>query len=1726
VRSHAQASSAGSTRHQAIAPPLRGTGRLAITVLVAVAACLSLAPAASASQEVVDHFGTEIFTSSGAQLGGDFANPAGVAVNDTGAGPAGKGDIYVVDEGNNRIERFDSVGKFISAWGANVIHRNETQWIVAETVGGTYTLTFDGSTTAPIFHQATAEAIRNALGALPSVGGNANVSVSGSPSSYYTVTFIGVLAGTDVSEMTADTSGLSGSPRTVGVFTAENGSGGGGSDFEVCTVASLCGAGAATGGNGTTAGNGALNQPQSVAVDNDTGNVYVSDRGNRRIDEYEGDGTFIRSFGWDVDADEPGTGYEVCPAANVCKAGIGGSGVGQVGTGTGGFGIAVSPANGEASVGTVFLADGGNRRVDTFALDGSSPSSFGSAALFDAEQPREVAVDSRGIVYASNSVNGGEIERYDSQNANGGGTTFLAPISASAHEVQEITLGSGEGYYSLTCPNGDPTGQIWHAQGIFLNEVLHQSCGGKFTITEVGIHKFRVTFENPYGETDVPQMSCTVIEGISNECSVGTLVEGHVGTLLNGEGSPLATSGLTVHPDSDGGGSDGDILYVLRRTQISGVLRTVVQQIGPVNAPGLATAPAATDDTHGNGAGFTFANDVALNDAQGQLLISSSLTVQGVLPHRVYILEDAASIPTPLAGVDEVKTVTETTALLSGVVDPGDARIACKFQYSTDQSSWIDVDINGAMASGSLIAGRKKFFVTSGAGDLSVGDVVSAANDALPPNTEISEINNGVVTLSQAATATGSTKLIVPGCASLDSHGGPQSIEVEATGLDPNTRYYVRLAVARPFVENSTTLSPSVRSFNTLAGPPMLSDVGAIQVTDASARLVGTIDPRNSATGYHFEYGTTPDLGSSTPSVAIGGGTAPVTVSQVVGGLDKDTDHWFRLVATNLSGTAQSSSNSFHTRAVPPPPMSPGNCANEAIRQAQSSTYLPDCRAYEMVSPPDKNQGGVDQGGVLGQKLFSVSRDGDATAFCTTALFGDPPSEQGYKCAPYVSRRGPSGWATSDPFPRYCVRDIDGIGFGWQKTILSPDFDHAIVQQPETTACEFPALHPTATLGAHNFYVEDLTEDPVAYHLTSPRDAEAFPGFLSATAAAGDDDFDHIVYASFANQTDPPDSPATNDKFSRIYEWARPGPDCTPSASSYDATIGGCLSLISKSPAGAPFTDDSGLVGDYGIGQSGNVVVSSVSADGSRVYFANSTAADDVPTLSECLPGACELYMRENGLQPQSPISGGQCTDAALACTHHVSAPECQISCGAAESGDHFVWASPAGDIALFISCAKLTDASAASGGGCQASTSAPRAPLSYKLYRWDRNAPPGNRLIDLSIDGEPAAGDSAPQPQNPDGVPISGDQPHVVGVIGVSADETAAPGSDAAPGNTAYFVTGGQIVSGEATGHGLKLYRWRNNGGDARVDYLGPYVPAHSQGVTGGGKGSQGALGEPSLLFDINASSLQATTTPDGSYLTIKTIVAYDRAADRDIDADIYRWSQVDGWTCVSCQLPGVPSAGDVNSILTQLPGFDEPNSRTPKILTSDDGKQVFFSTPDALVPADVNGEVSCPIAFDSELFGSGTIRACDDVYEWNDGTLSLISTGAGSKPSVFLGASRDGESAFFYTQQRLVGWDVDLGADIYVARVGGGFQEPAAQPPICEGESCRGGGSTAPDVSGAGSAAFQGPGDPQVKPPGRSCPKGKRSVRRGGKVRCVRRSARGPKRHRGANNDRRAAR
>ncbi len=170
----------------------------------------------------------------------------------------------------------------------------------------------------------------------------------------------------------------------------------------------------------------------------------------------------------------------------------------------------------------------------------------------------------------------------------------------------------------------------------------------------------------------------------------------------------------------------------------------------------------------------------------------------------------------------------------------------------------------------------------------------------------------------------------------------------------------------------------------------------------------------------------------------------------------------------------------------------------------------------------------------------------------------------------------------------------------------------------------------------------------------------------------------------------------------------------------------------------------------------------------------------------------------------------------------------------------------------------------------------------------------------------------------------------------------------------------------------------------------------------------------------------------------------------------------------CMSCasSFDPAPVLGAVFGKVGGSGGILDSRTGYPRQqFASGDGDYVFFDTPAALVPGDVDGEVE-PEAGSNKELGSPSFSLSSDVYEWRklgvdgcthpQGCLALITNGRGGYLNLFLGTDESGRDAFIYTDSRLVPQDQDTAGDIYDARIGGGEPAPPTRPVECEGDAC----------------------------------------------------------------------
>ena len=224
--------------------------------------------------------------------------------------------------------------------------------------------------------------------------------------------------------------------------------------------------------------------------------------------------------------------------------------------------------------------------------------------------------------------------------------------------------------------------------------------------------------------------------------------------------------------------------------------------------------------------------------------------------------------------------------------------------------------------------------------------------------------------------------------------------------------------------------------------------------------------------------------------------------------------------------------------------------------------------------------------------------------------------------------------------------------------------------------------------------------------------------------------------------------------------------------------------------------------------------------------------------------------------------------------------------------------------------------------------------------------------------------------------------------------------------GQRAYFLATGQLVPGEGIDGSPNLYL--SDHGTVRF------------------------VASPSTI-DLASAAI----SDDGGALAFSTASAL-RPDDVDGRPDVYRWDAGSGALDDVSAPPGGADGGEYS---TSFGGSELPLlARQQQRWMSADGRRVLFLTREPLLPEDHN-EV-------------------EDVYEWADGTLALISSGAVEASAVtYGGVSADGRSVFFSTNRSLIAADRDGGdQDLYVARLDGGFPDGPPAPPPCDGDACQG--------------------------------------------------------------------
>ncbi len=186
------------------------------------------------------------------------------------------------------------------------------------------------------------------------------------------------------------------------------------------------------------------------------------------------------------------------------------------------------------------------------------------------------------------------------------------------------------------------------------------------------------------------------------------------------------------------------------------------------------------------------------------------------------------------------------------------------------------------------------------------------------------------------------------------SGSGGQEVTATIPGLGQGETYYYRLTVKNA---NGEVIGRN-RTFVPSAVP---SSKGAYitGVHADSAFVHAFVDAGGAPAKYHIEYGTQPCSANpcaSSDEISVGSEVGYIPTTAKLEGLEEGTTYYYRIVASNQSGTYTAPTEGFFTTF---PRVKFGDeCPNAHVRQQTGSALLLDCRAYELVSAG--NAGGYD----------------------------------------------------------------------------------------------------------------------------------------------------------------------------------------------------------------------------------------------------------------------------------------------------------------------------------------------------------------------------------------------------------------------------------------------------------------------------------------------------------------------------------------------------------------------------------------------------------------------------------------------------------------------------------------------------------------------------------------------------------------------------------------------
>jgi sugar lactone lactonase YvrE len=237
-------------------------------------------------------------------------------------------------------------------------------------------------------------------------------------------------------------------------------------------------------------GDGQFKSPSAIAVDS-SGNVYVADSSNHRIQKFSSTGAFLSKWG----------GLDVVPGGKEIRSG---NGDGQFNAPRG---ITTD------SSGNVYVADTLNHRIQKFTSDGTFMSKWGSYGKGNGQfnTPYGVAVDSSGNVYVADNLNN-RIQKFSSTGTFSGSWGIYGKGNGQFFNPLGITVDSSGIVYVADTKNSriqkisqngaflGAWGSLIERDGLKLgepNDIKVDSSGNVYIVEDFGVQKFVIQTSTP-----------------------------------------------------------------------------------------------------------------------------------------------------------------------------------------------------------------------------------------------------------------------------------------------------------------------------------------------------------------------------------------------------------------------------------------------------------------------------------------------------------------------------------------------------------------------------------------------------------------------------------------------------------------------------------------------------------------------------------------------------------------------------------------------------------------------------------------------------------------------------------------------------------------------------------------------------------------------------------------------------------------------------------------------------------------------------------------------------------------------------------------------------------------------------------------------------------------------------------------------------------------------------